>query len=207
MASEKLKLFSKIEIEIISNVAGTLAILTDAPGNAMAQRFSFATPASSADGNGNCLRRTVTSRLPYNTQGHLIQAKLTPGSGQTSLYRARVWGRELPGGQWEWFALPVIETPVEFAPAALPIPPTAEEWRPEALPVPPTAEEWRPEALPVPPTAEEWRPEALPIPPTAEEWRPEALPIPPTAEEWRPSALPVKATPDVPDWAELEVDA
>ena len=171
MASEKLKLFSKIEIEVLATAQGTLAILTDVPGAAMAQRFSFSIPATT--------RRPVTSRVPYSTQGHLVQAICTPGAaGTMTIYRARIWGRELPAGQWEWYALPVIETPVEFTAAPLPIPPTPEEWHETALA----------------------------IPPTPEEWKPLALPIPPTPEEWRPMKLPVKATPEVPDWVDLEVD-
>src|SRR5581483_10024384 len=121
MASEKVYLFSKIEIEVLASADGSLAILTDLPGYAIAQRFSMDVPATST-------RRPVTSRLPWNTQGHLIQLKLTPGSGQTALYRGRVWARELPSGSWAWYALPVIDTPIEFAPAPLPIPATTEEW-------------------------------------------------------------------------------
>lgn len=173
MASEKVKLFSKIEIEVLAPYyGGTFSILTDLPGNAMAQRFSFPVTPGAA-------RRPVTSRLPYNTQGHLLQVSFTPGVGQATLYRARVWARELPGGQWQWYALPVIETPIEYSPAPLPIPVTPEEWSSNALP----------------------------IAATPEEWSAGALPIPPTPDEWTPAALPIKATPPVPDWVELEVDA
>jgi len=199
VASEKLKLFSKIELELQASAQGTFSILTDLPGYAMAQRFSFAVPASGT-------RRPVTSRLPYNLQGHLVQAKYTPGTGQSSLYRVRIWGRELPGGQWQWYELPAVETPVEFRPAPLPVPPTPEEWQAASLPIPATAEEWKAEALPIPPTSEEWRPAPLPIPPTSEEWKAEALPIPPTGEEWHVVSLPVKPTPEIPDWSDLEVD-
>ena len=192
MASEKLKLFSKIELEILANGAGTLQLLTDVPGSAMARRCNLATPLSNQV-SGAFVRRTWTSRLPYNMQGHMVQAILTPGgASQITLYRARIWGRILPGGDWEWFPLPVIDTPVEFSPAALPIPPTPEAWH--------NAE------LPIPPTPEEWRASGLPIPPTSEEWRASGLPIPPTPEDWRSAPFPLKSTPPVPQWVDLGVD-
>jgi len=185
VASEKLCLFSKVELEVVATGPGSLALLTDVPGP-LAQRFAFTVPASA-------LRRTVTSRLPYNMQGHLVQAILTPGgSSQITLYRARIWARVLPGGQWEWFPLPVIETPVEFSPAPLPIPPTPEDWKPAMLPIPATPEEWR--AV------------SLEIPPTPEDWKPSMLPILATPEEWARVPLPLRPTPDVPEWVDMEVD-
>lgn len=177
MASEKLKLYSKIELELISNGNATFTLLTDLPGAGMVQRVQ--TNVGPSRWTGTFVRGTWTSRLPYNTQGHLVQAILAPASNvQITLYRARIWARELPRGDWEWFQLPVIDTPVEFGPVNLPIPPTSEEWRAANLV----------------------------IPPTAEEWRPVNLPIPPTNEEWRAAELPIKPTAPVPDWLSLEVD-
>jgi hypothetical protein len=144
VASEKLKLYSKIELEVAASAQGTFVISTDLPGNAMAQRHSFPVPSGT--------RRTVTSRIPYNAQGHLIQAYYSPGSGQSTLYRVRVWARELPGGQWSWYPLPVIETPVEYSPMSLPIPATPEAWSPSGLPIPATTEEWHSAAFPIKPT-------------------------------------------------------
>lgn len=179
MASEKLKLFSKIELELISSAAAPLVLLTDMPGNAMAARFTWTVPASNPVGD-QLVRRTATSRLPCNTQGHLVQAIYTPIPGQTALlYRCRIWGRELPAGSWQWYQVPVLETPVEFSPHDLPIPPTTEDWKAAGMP----------------------------IPPTTEDWKAAGLPIPPTSEEWRALKLPIKATPDVPDWVDMEVDS
>jgi hypothetical protein len=182
---QKVKLFSKIEVHVAASAQGTFAILTDLPGNAMAQRTSFPIPTTT--------RRPVIARLPFNTQGHLIQALLTPNAaGTVTLYGARVWARELPNGEWAWYDLPVIETPAEYASAPLPIPSTPEEWSPAELPIPATPEAWNPSALPIPPTPEEWSAAELPIPPTPEAWG--------TAE------LPLKPTPVVPGWSDLEVD-
>lgn len=173
MAFEKVKLFSKIEVELASTVTGTFRVLTDVPGNTMAQRgLNINTPVAT--------RRVISSRLPYNTQGHLIQASLIPNfGGAITLYGVRVWGRELPGGEWQWYPLPVIDTPIEFSAAQIPIPPTPEEWGGSSLP----------------------------IPPTPEGWSSAALPIPPTPEGWSAAELPIKPTPAVPEWADLEVDA
>jgi len=184
MAFEKVKLFGKIEVDIAASSVGTFALLTDVPGYAMAQRFTFSVPITT--------RRPVVSRVPNNTVGHLLKVSYTPGSGQAVIYGARIWARELPGGQWQWYPLPVVETPVEFTAMDLPIPRTPEEFSPARLPIQSTPEEWASAVLPIPPTPEEYS--AAP------------LPIPQTPEAWSSISLPVKPTPVVPDWADMEID-
>lgn len=169
MGAEAIKLFGKIEVDIAASATGTFSILTDVPGYALAQRFSFTVPVTT--------RRPVAARIPFNTAGHLLQATYSSG-GQSVLYGARIWARELPGGPWRWYVLPVIETPAEYHPMDLPIPRTPEEWRSSGLP----------------------------IPETSEEWRSTALPIPETPEAWGAMKLPVKETPVVPEWSDLEID-
>lgn len=173
MAFEKIKLFGKIEFELSNSVTDALVLLTDMPGNAMAARVTLAVAAQG--------RSIYRSRLPYNMQGHLIQLQYTPGAGQTTLYAARVWGRELPDGEWQWFDLPVVATPTEYSPMELPIPPTSNEWTAAALPIPPTSDAYTPANLPIPPTPDEYTPANLPIPRTPDEYTPIGLPIKPTA--------------------------
>jgi hypothetical protein len=184
MAFEKIKLFGKIEFELSCTATDTLALLTDVPGPVMAQRVALSVAPQA--------RGVYHSRLPYNMQGHLIQLRYTPGVGQTTLYGARVWARELPGGQWDWFELPVVGTPTEYSPAALPIPGTPDEFSAAALPIPGTADEYSAGALP--------------IPPTPDEFQSGNLPIPGTPDEFSAAALPVKATPAIGEWADVDVD-
>jgi hypothetical protein len=184
MAFEKIKLFGKIEFELSNSATDTLALLTDVPGVVMASRVSLSVAAQG--------RGVYRSRLPYNMQGHLIQLRYTPGAGQTTLYGARVWARELPDGQWQWYALPVVDTPTEYAAMDLPIPATGNEWQSGPLPIPATPDDWK--AM------------GLPIPPTPDEWGAGPLPIPPTPDGWSAMNLPVKATPAMGEWSDVEVD-
>jgi hypothetical protein len=181
----KVALFSKVEVDVAASASGTLTIATDLPGTAMAIRCTLTVPATT--------RRPVGFRLPYSTLGHLVKATYNPGTGQSTLFGARIWARALPDGVWQWYPLPVVETPNEFSP--------------QALPIPVTPEEWTGTALPIPATPNEFSPQALPIPATPEEWTGAALPIPATPEEWTGAVLPVIPTPSIPDWVDLEVDA
>jgi len=199
MGFEKSHLFGKIEVELLSNCTGTLALSTDLPGNAMAQRFSFTTPISST-------RRPVPSRLPGNMQGHLISAKFTPGAGQTELYGMRVWCRELPDGQWGWFPLPLIETPAEYSPIAIPIEPTPQSFSPVPIPIEATAQGFTPVPIPIEPTPESFSPVAIPVEATPETFSPMKIPVEPTPESFSAMPLPVKATPPVPVWVPVPVD-
>ena len=170
MAFEKVKLFAKIELDVEATAQGVFVIETDVPGNAITLRYSFIVPVTS--------RRPVSSRLPYNTQGKLLRVSYSPGAGQSRLYGVRAWARELPNGQWGWYPLPVIDSPVEFAPRALPIPVTSQEW--SAIP--------------------------LPIPVTPEEWQALVIEIPRTVETWEERKLPIRPTPPIADWVSLPID-
>jgi hypothetical protein len=172
MASEKVKLLGAIELEYSATTAGTFVISSDLPGNAIAQRgSSMTTPATAT-------RRQIRFRVLGAVKGHLFQFQWSPGIGTGRLYRARVWARELPGGPWGWYPLPVPETP----------------------------DEWSTLKLPIPVSPEEWSAIALPIPESPQAWSAVSLPIPPTPEEWGSVQLPVRATPVVPDWVSVEID-
>jgi hypothetical protein len=170
VAFEKIYLIAKIEIDLQSAVAGAFGILSDTPGNAIAPRVTVTTPI--------CGRRVVQKRLPYFVQGHLFTFTWLPVLGPGRLYGVRVWARELPTGAWQWYALPVVSTPNEWASARLQIPETPDGW-----------------------TAAR-----LEVPPSAAEWSSVALRMPATPDEWGNMALPIRPTPPVPEWVTLEVD-
>ena len=143
MAFEKVHLLGKVELDIVASAGGTLTIQTDIPGEAMADRGTVTIPT--------CTRRVVRSRLPYNFHGHLFQFKVT-ATGTVRLYGVRVWARELPGGQWQWYPLPVPETSEAWSAFKLLVPPTAEDWSDVRVPIPGTAEEFSAVHLPIKPT-------------------------------------------------------
>jgi hypothetical protein len=186
MGFEKTHLFGKVEVDITATTpTGTLTFYTDLPGNAMAPRFSLTIPI--------CTRRVVSSRLPGNMQGHLISATYTPSAtSKSELYGVRVWARELPDGQWGWFPLPVIETPVEYQAVRIPVEPTPESFSPVQIPVEPTPLEFA--RL------------AFPVEPTPESFSTVRIPVEPTPEGYSMITLPVKPTPPVPQWVSVPVD-
>ena len=213
MGFERSHIFGKIEVEIRATGTGTFALSTDVPGAGMVQRFSFPIPITG--------RRVVRSRLPGAMVGHLVSATYTPDAGgQSEIYGARVWVRELPAGAWYWFPLPVVETPVLFQPIQIPVEPTPAEFARLALPVEPTPESWSAAQIPVEPTPAEFARLALPVEPTPESWSAAQIPVEPTPatftemrfpvpstpEEYASVSLPVKPTPPVPQWIEVEVD-
>jgi len=170
MGFEKSHLFGKVEVDVVATSTASLAFATDVPGGALAQRFSFTIPITT--------RTVIRSRLPYNMQGHIVQATCTPAGGQVELYGVRVWTRELPDGEWGWFELPVVKTPVEYSAVGIPVEPTPVEY--QAVPIP--------------------------IEGTPESYNPLPIPIEPTPQSWEPLSLPVKATPQVPQWVPVPVD-
>ena len=141
MGFEKSHLFGKVEVDVVATSTASLAFSTDVPGGALAQRFVFTIPITT--------RTVIRSRLPYNMQGHLVQATCTPAGGQVELYGVRLWTRELPDGEWGWFELPLVKTPLEYSPLPLPIEGTPESYNPLPLPIEPTPQSWEPLNLPV----------------------------------------------------------
>lgn len=171
MGFERVAIFGLIDVDLESTGTGTLTLSTDLPGIALAARETKAIPATS--------RRSMRFRLQGTTKGHLYTLRIVPAPGcLMRLYGARIWARVLPGGAWQWYPVPMIETPAEFTPVKLPIPPTGE-----------------------------WEPVKLPVPPTPEEWSPVKLPIPPTPQEFSPVPLPIKPTPANPEWVNIEIDS
>src|SRR4051812_6041216 len=119
MASETVKVIAAIEMEYSATAAGSLAVLGDLPGNAMAARgAAISVPASPT-------RRTLRVRHVMPT--HLLQLSYT-SPGVTRLYQVRIWARELPKGAWGWYSVYVVDTPDAFTAVPLPIPATSQEW-------------------------------------------------------------------------------
>lgn len=168
-------LFRFVEVLIDAPGGATLTFYTDLPGNAMASRSSVGIPATSG-------RHSFRLPLSGSVKGKLYQLKIVPNGGTiVSVYAAKVYARVLgpAAAPWQWYAVPVTETPVEWSAVKLPIPATSEDWQPVKLPIPATSDDWS----------------AL------------KLPIDPTSEQWAEMKLPVKETPVVPEWVQVGVDA
>lgn len=229
MGFEKNHLFAKLEMDVVATSGGTLALLTDVPGNAMTQRFSYAVPTTPST------RTIVRSRLPYSMQGHLVQARCTPATGhQVEIYGLRLWTRELPDGEWGWSELPIVQTPAEYQPVpipieatpvqftAVPIPveatpveftmlpipveATPVQFTPLPLPVEATPVEFAPLPIPVEATPTEYTALPLPVEPTSKEYQPVKLPVEGTPESYQAMSLPIKSTPAVPQWLQVPTD-
>jgi hypothetical protein len=183
VGAETVKIFATLELDLDATAPGSVSLLTDLPGTAMALRYTALVPATA--------RRPVRFRLAGITKGHLLQLLYLPGAGASHVYGARVYARELPAGAWQWYDLRVPATPDVFTAVPLPIPPTEQDWKPVPLPVPPTPQEWTATPLPVPAIGD---------------WKPVPLPIPPTEQNWQAVALPFQKTPPLPDWVEIPVD-
>ena len=169
MAFEKIYLVAKIEADIQTTAAGAITVQSDIPGNALLPRASVTVPV--------CARRVVAKRLPYNLQGKLFSFSFYAPGGTSRLYGMRVWARELPTGTWQWYALPVVDTPDGWSSVKIEIPQTGD-----------------------------WSSVRMDIPSTPEEWRGMKIEIPATSEAWGETSMPIKPTPPVPDWVSLEID-
>ena len=221
MGFEKSHTFGKVEVDIRASVAGTIVFETETPGQTLGVRFTMPVPIT----NG---RTVLKSRLPGNMQGHFVKSTGTPGTapnGHWELYGVRVWSRQLPDGQWSWFPLPVMDTPVEFiafpiledATAAggatvgfsefkLPVEPTPEMFQEFKLPVEPTPETFSPLELPVQATPADFSLFNFPVQATSEDFSLITLPVEPTPAEFSLFQFPVKPTPPVPMWVPVQVD-
>lgn len=108
MGFEKSHLFGKVEVDIRTTSAGTIVFQTETPGGQLVQRFSMPIPVTTG-------RTVLRSRLPGTMQGHYVRSTGTPGNpGIWEVYGVRIWSRELPTGNWQWWPLPVMDTPVEY---------------------------------------------------------------------------------------------
>jgi|SRR5215467_1107907 len=222
MGFEKSHIFGKVEVDIRASVAGTIVFQTETPGSALVNRFSMPIPV--------CTRTIIKSRLPGIMQGHYVKASGTPGTtpstGHWELYGVRIWQRELPDGQWAWFPLPVMDTPVEFMPFKIPglggsgEESTAEEYSEFTIPVEETPKMFAELKVPVEPTEVSFNVIKAPVEPTGETFSALKVPLDSTPTEYiafkapveaTPASydafkVPVKPTPVVPEWLSIPID-
>jgi hypothetical protein len=205
MGFEKSHIFGKVEVDIRTTVAGTIVFQTETPGGALAQRFSMPIPVTT--------RTVLRSRLPGTFQGHYVKTTGTPGpTGQWEVYGVRIWSRELPTGQWQWTALPVMDTPVEYIQFKIPglddgsSGSTSAEYSEFKIPVEETPVGYTQFAVSVEATPVEYSPYKLPVPPVSDDWTASSIPVETTPVGYVEFKLPVKPTPPVPQWVRVEVD-
>jgi hypothetical protein len=151
---ERVTLFGTVEILYQSSLGAVLSLWTDLPGDALVLRRFGTMPAAAG-------RRTFRLRVSGAVKGRLYQLMVTPSNGgDVRIYGARVWARQLgpAASAWQWYAVPVVETPDEYQPVKLPIEPTGDAWQAVKLPVEPTPEDWSAAALPIKatPPVPEW---------------------------------------------------
>jgi len=173
LAFERLKEYRKVRLDLDTSGQMTLEVYTDLPGEGMALRYSevINTEATTTG------RRMVEVGLPGNVKGRLMKLRLA-GGAEVRLFGARVLARVLGGAEgWDWYPVPIEETPDLFGTAQLPIEPTPDGFA-EAH---------------------------LPIEPTPDDFAEARLPIEPTPEGWATAGLPMRATPDLRTWVSLPV--
>jgi hypothetical protein len=170
MGFERGHLFGKVELDIyVQTGFCAFRFITDLPAQSAWRHVSTLAPMFT--------RRPVEVNLSSLIKGRVYSIELVP-TGITTFYGARVWARPLPDGKWDWFPLPVVETP----------------------------EAWTRIQLPITPTPDEYQRIMLPIEPTPDEWSRVQLPIPPTPDEWSRIPLPIRPTQDITTWREIERD-
>lgn len=206
MGFEKSHLFGKVEIDIRTTVAGTIVFQTETPGSALANRYILNIPV--------CSRTVLRSRLPGTMQGHYVKATGTPStvppSGIWELYGVRIWHRQLPDGQWEWFPLQVMETPIEYVPFKIPeldgaeaTPATYSEFKVPLIDTPALHTSFK---VPLIATPEDYTELKVPVTDTPADPAPFKVPLIATPEDFSPYKVPVKPTPVVPEWVAIPVD-
>lgn len=143
-ASERAKMYKRIEVDIRADQAVTFTVLTSQGGGAMNQQYSI-----SLTSNG---RQAEVITMPPGVRGRLFRIQIAGGPAR--IYHLRVWTRPLnePDALWKWeeyplepseplpswIDLPVEATPPAFASFELPVPPTPTEWQWAPFPVGPT---------------------------------------------------------------------
>lgn len=120
--------------------------------------------------------------FPGDVRGRQFKIRATPHSTVlAAIYDMRVYAKILlPHGKttFQWYAIPVVPTPVDWIEIALPIPATPDHY--SEVP--------------------------LPIPSTPDNFTEVPLPIPSTPDGWNDVAIPMRATPAQPSWVDLPVD-
>lgn len=151
MGFEKVQFYGIVEIDCNAVAQAVFNLYTDQPAGVMALRETRTIAATSG-------RQVVRIRLAGTTKGKLLRPEIVP-TGLFYLYGMRVWARVAgAAAPWQWYAIPVVETPEAWTAVKLPIEPTPDEWSAVKLPIPESGEEWTPVKLAVQPSSEtaEW---------------------------------------------------
>ena len=141
MGFEAVTLIREVQIDCDAPSQATLKIYSDIPSNIIALRVTKTISVTTG-------RQTPSFMCPGNIRGRLWKWEITP-NGLFRLYKMRVWARQLPGGTWGWYEIPVTATPETFTAIPLPIPNTPDEFVALRLPVEPSAETAGWTAIPV----------------------------------------------------------
>jgi hypothetical protein len=100
-ATERLKMYKRIEIDLRANGTVNMAVITDQDGDRLSTIYepAIVTP------NG---RTTVVMAMPPGVRGRLLRLQLT-GTAPARIYRIRVWARAVnePKAGWKWEDFPL----------------------------------------------------------------------------------------------------
>jgi hypothetical protein len=175
-ATERVKLFKRIELDIETDGAGplTMTVYTNSGGSmASVFRQTYAT---------NGARQTIKQYLPLNVRGRLMRIELTSPAA-ARVYHLRTWMRPVnePNAGWSWENYPLEESTVlpEWSNLGLPATPPGFTWN--DLPVEATPPQWSWAPFPVAPTEAQWNwAKVLSVEGTSDKW--EWIDIPGTAD-------------------------
>jgi hypothetical protein len=145
-ASERLKAYHKLELDLRTDATVTLTVLANRDGQMVSV---YSVPIST-----NGVRNTIYLPLPPGIRGRLLRLRISASGTAARIYKLRVWARPLnePQSKWAWEDYPLEESEVLPEWKDIPIPPTPAEFSWADLPVAPTPVEWAWAPFPVSPT-------------------------------------------------------
>lgn len=138
--------FKKAEIECSLIGTARFAVLTEALGGAMVERFSTSLDPTVG-------RAVVPVAFPGSITGKLFQPVISGVTGAMVLYRMRVWAKKIGhagDSPWQWYEVPVPPTPEDWTRVPLRIQATPDEWSRVNLRIAPTSDEWSRVEIPMP---------------------------------------------------------
>lgn len=145
MGFESVYLYREMELLVDTSGPMTLHVFTEMPERDVRERHSFPFNTELTTGE----RRTVRVRLLGNLKGHLQQLRID-GPSTCVLYGVRVFAKVLGvDSAWQWYDIPLVNTPDGYVPSALPILSTPEGFGAAGLPIVPTPESWERQGLPL----------------------------------------------------------
>jgi len=140
--------FKKAKLDCSITGTARFAVLTEAPGGAMVERFTTKLLPTAG-------RTVVPVAFPGSITGQLFQPVISDVSagGAMVLYGFQVWAKKIGhagDSPWQWYDVPVSRTPEEWARVPLRIQATPDEWTRTPLRIARTADEWSYVEIPMP---------------------------------------------------------